>query len=107
MEQESVNNAALIGVLFGYGLKNAFCFQWKGWPSAQFEKIADSIKPRFNPEGISGGEATIDRLSLPSFASFFDEDEMIEKYTRERDRIKKIYQGKDFLDLTLCKLTGS
>ena len=26
---KSVNNAALLGVLFGYGIKNAFCFQWK------------------------------------------------------------------------------
>ena len=104
---KSINNAALIGVLFGYGVKNSFCFQWKGWPSAQFEKIADSIKPRFCSQDMQGGEATIDRLSIPAFASFFDEDEVVEKYTRERDKIKKIYQGQDFLDLTLSKLTGS
>ncbi len=103
---KSINNSALVGVLFGYGIKNAFCFQWKWWPSSEFQQVADAMKPRFSNESLSG-EAKIERLPIPIFASFFDEDEIVEKYNRERDKIKKIYQGKDFLDLTLRKLTGN
>jgi len=101
-----VNNAALVGILFGYGVKNSFCFQWRGWPSDEFEKIANSLHVKPSGDGMSAGKATLEKLSIPVFVSFFENDEMIEKYTRERDRIKKIYQGQDFLDLTLSKLTG-
>jgi len=104
---KSINNSALIGVLFGYGIKNAFCFQWKWWPSDGFQPVADKMIHRFSDKCRLQGEATIEKMPIPTFASFFEDDEMIEKYTRERDKIKKIYQGQDFLDLTLSKLTGS
>jgi DNA-directed RNA polymerase subunit H (RpoH/RPB5) len=47
-------------------------------------------------------------FSVPFFASFSPEgeDEVIHKYEIERERIKKIYKDKDFLDLTIQKLTS-
>lgn len=102
---KSINNFALVGVLFGYGVKNSFCFQWKWCPSSEFQQVADAMKPRFSNKSQEG-KVKIERLPIPIFASFFEDDEMIEKYNRERDRIKKIYLGQDFLDLTLTKLTS-
>jgi hypothetical protein len=49
-------------------------------------------------------EATVDGMTIPSFISFFEEDEIIEKYQKEREKIKKKYKDKNFLDVTLTKL---
>jgi len=104
---KSPSNTHLIGILFGFGLKNSFCYQWKWWPSVEFEKIANTLKQKSSSGRSQGGDATIDHLLIPSFASFFNEDEVIEQYNREREKIKKIYKGHDFLDVTLRKLTES
>ena len=45
-------------------------------------------------------------LTLPAFTSFFKEDEVIEKYKKEREAIRAEYEGKNFLDYTLQKLTS-
>jgi len=103
---KAIDNSALIGILFGYGVKNAFCFQWKWWSSSAFEKFANSIQPQFSDHQQTG-QATLDRLSLPVFASFIEPDDMIEKYAKEREKIQKIYRGHNFLDLTLTKLTAN
>ena len=36
---KSINNAALIGVIFGYGVKNSFCYQWKGGHQLNLKKL--------------------------------------------------------------------
>jgi hypothetical protein len=103
---KTFDNPALLGLLLGYGLKNSFCFQWKYCNLADtHEKLAESILFRFSDKP-QGGKATFDKLSLPIFASFSEgEDEVIEKYKREREIIREMYDDKDFLVLTLQKLT--
>jgi len=49
---------------------------------------------------------SLDHFNIPSFISFSTHDEVVEKYKNERNRIKKMYQGQDFLDLTLKQLTN-
>jgi hypothetical protein len=103
---KTFDNPALLGLLLGYGIKNSFCFQWKysGLPVTQ-EKLAGSLLFRFSDQP-QGGKSTFEKLSLPIFASFSEgEDEVIEKYKREREAIRNIYEDKDFLLLTLQKLT--
>lgn len=103
---EVFDNSALLGMLLGYGIKNSFCFQWKyGDLSDIHEKLAESLLFRFSDKP-QGGKATFDKLSLPIFASFSEgEDEVIEKYKREREMIRSVYENKDFLNMTLQKLT--
>lgn len=105
---KAFDHPALLGLLLGYGIKNSFCFQWKYYSLAGIhEKLAESLVFRFSDKP-QGGKATFDKLSLPIFASFSEgEDEVIEKYKREREVIKEIYEDKDFLTLTLQKLTQS
>lgn len=105
-DNPALDNAALIGILFGYGFENSFCFQWKWWSSPELEKFANSLHFHFSDQQQSG-EATLDHLSLPVFASFSKHDKMIEKYKKEREEIKKTYVGKDFLDVTLKKLIAN
>jgi hypothetical protein len=103
---KTLDNPALLGLLLGYGMKNSLCFQWKycDLPDAQ-EKLAGSLLFQFSDKP-QGGKATFDKLSLPIFASFSEgEDEVIEKYKREREAIRDIYEDKDFLQLTLQRLT--
>ena len=97
---------ALVGLLLGYGMKNSFCFQWKYCNLPQtHEKFADSILFQFSDQPQSG-KATFDKLPLPIFASFAEgEDEVVEKYKREREIIREAYDEKDFLTLTIQKLT--
>lgn len=47
-----------------------------------------------------------DNFIIPSFVSFSDEDETISRYKEEREKIMKIYQTGDRLQLTLQKLTS-
>ena len=69
------------------------------------EKFADSILFQFSDQPQSG-KATFDKLPLPIFASFTEGvDEVVEKYKKERDAIRGTYDEKDFLTLTLQKLT--
>jgi hypothetical protein len=103
---KTFDHPALLGILLGYGVKNSFCFQWKycHLPDGH-QQLAESLLFQFSDKP-QGGKATFDKLSLPIFASFAQgEDEVIEKYKREREIIKATYEDKDFLTLTLQKLT--
>lgn len=103
---KAFDNPALLGILLGYGVKNSFCFLWKyGDLPEGHQQLAESLVFRFSDKP-QGGKATFDKLSLPIFASFSQgEDEVIEKYKREREIIKETYEEKDFLTLTLQMLT--
>ena len=101
-------HSALTGILFGYGAKNSWCFHWKHWDhSDQVDSIAQSVKFHFS-DTPRYGKATLKNFPIPIFASFVNgKDEVIEKYEKEREYIKKIYKGKDFLETTLLKLMES
>ncbi len=105
---KTFDHPALLGILLGYGIKNSFCFQWKycNLPESTHEKLARSLLFQFSDQP-QGGKATFDKLSIPIFASFSEaEDEMIEKYKKEREAIRAIYEDRNFLTLTLQKLTA-
>lgn len=111
--KESLHNSVLLGILFGFGVQNSFCFEWKYWSypdeNKKMEKFLDSLKSRFEQDHREFTLPSPSHFSLPAFASFSDknEDEVIQKYKMERDEIQKIYRGKNFLDLTLQKLTAT
>jgi len=97
---------AISGLLFGFGFENSFLFYWENW--GQPEKcndFADCVVP-YVSDSLVDGKSSIENLTLPAFISFFKEDEVIEKYKKEREVIRKEYQGKDFLSHTLQKLTA-
>lgn len=100
------NNSTLVGLLYGFGLKNSYSFTWK------YSKMPETCTgfcqslPSCFSDKSTYGDATISHFRLPIFASFSEQDEVIEKYKKERNEIKQRYRGNDFLSLTLQKLTS-
>lgn len=105
MESQSIfwdrvnNNSVLLGLLFGFGYENASSFHDKyGGSKESHLEFQVSDTPMY-------GKVSIEKFSLPIFASFAKgRDAVIEGYINEKERIQKIYQNQDFLDLTLKKL---
>ncbi len=101
--EEVHKNSCLIGLLYGYGLKNSSTFHWKYWGQTEnCEGYTDCLTYYFGK--IGGGKSTIENLTLPMFVSFFENDEVIENYKRERAKIQREYSRKDFLNHTLERL---
>ena len=109
---EVFHNSALLGILFGYGVQNSFCFKWKYGlepnENMKLQEFQHTLHGRFVENSNDYSVPTINHFILPIFASFTAEgkDEVVEQYKREREEIKKNYKGKDFLDLTLERLTS-
>ena len=105
---ERVNgNATLIGLLYGFGLKNSSLFYWKYWGQCEDCNSCFSCLTSYASDSLKDGTSTIKNLTLPAFASFFKDDDVIEKYKKERAVIQSEYRDKDFLGLTLQHLTVS
>ncbi len=104
--EKANNHATPIGLLFGYGVKNSSFFYWKHWEEFEDDGPINSL-PSHGTECLKAGESSIEDLTLPGFVSFFEEDDVVEKYKMERKMIQRKYRGKDFLQLTLENLTGS
>lgn len=99
-----LKNSELMGLLYGFGLKNASCFYWKCRKNQiEDHEFTKSLRYRFSA-GQDVGYATIDSLPLPIFSTFFEDDQIIHKYKAEREKIKKIYKNQDFVDVTLDRL---
>lgn len=99
-------NAHLWGILFGFGKMNSYLFQLQHFdhPESCNEFCKNIIS--FDNDDFTQGQVkyTIDQFSIPSFKSFNEIDPVVDNFREERNRIKEIYKGKDFLELTLKKL---
>lgn len=100
-------NSYLYGLLFGYGKTNSQLFHWKYFDHPKScDELCKKIKTTFSNEQLKGKiKFTIDNFQIPSFASFNEIDPIVNIYKEERRNIREIYKDKDFLDLTLQKLT--
>ena len=100
-------NAHLWGILFGFGKMNSYLFQWQHFDHPKScDEFCKNIVSFFSNEPIKGHfKYTIDQFGIPGFKPFNEIDPIVENYKKEREKIKEIYKGKDFLDLTLKKLT--
>ena len=98
----------LLGLLLGYGERNAFMFDWY---------ISRGIRPRYTgsfcqPEIerrnqlMLKSSISIDEVPLPIFRLFSPSDEKLEAYKKERERIVEMYKGQDFYEKTIAILTS-
>jgi hypothetical protein len=102
-------SSALWGLLFGFGKTNAYAFHWKHFEHPEKSiQFFDQMPTHLSQKPLKGKiNFSIHNFEIPAFVSFDENDEIVERYQSERDRIRKIYRGKDFLELTLRKLTNS
>jgi hypothetical protein len=99
----------LLGILLGFGVDNSYFFNWdtqyressspigefiRGLPTGFYEK--NILKPNYK------------KFNLPLFRSYGlhpTDKKLIKHYEKERLRIKKLYKGKDAVEVTLNWLT--
>jgi len=91
------------GILLGYGVKNAHLFERKIRSKESLDgRVSEDNDPRQPSACVLGKKP----FRLPIFI-LLDEKEGKEKlntYRKEREKIKKRYEGNDFLDVTLKQL---
>jgi hypothetical protein len=105
----------LWGLLFGFGKENTFAHLWKTRHMGQMacnekeKSLAMSLKKwsscKNRPSFSDKNAFTISNFTIPIFVSFCKNDPVVAKYEAERERIKKLYKGKDFVTFTLDLLT--
>jgi hypothetical protein len=101
------NNSKLMGILYGFGIKNASCFHWKFRKRQKKNPFfLKALHYRFSDTLLHPNLSSINLFSLPIFSSFSDDDEILEKYKLEKKKIEKAYKNRDFVQVTLEKLTG-
>jgi len=110
--REGVKYCHLWGLLYGFGETNSCsylrrCSHFKESPESQQEAVENlKSKPSYTLLVPTEPHAfTTHKFSIPAFASFSKNDPMIARYKKERSEIRKIYWGKDFVDVTLSYLT--
>lgn len=81
----------LSGLLYGYGEENIAYFL-KEYDEKVFSECFE-------------GNISCENFPIPIFAST-EGDQRSKEYKRQREKIKKLFRGKDFLDVTLKKLTS-
>jgi hypothetical protein len=104
----------LLAILLGYGEENGWFFvKVKEWEE-QKDHRGDGKKDHFlaslsKQTPASNALASFDVLfPIPSFGCYAPEEStfLVKKYERERKMIEKIYRGKDFVQVTLDRLTS-
>jgi len=100
-------NAHIWGLLFGFGKTNSYLFQWQHFDHPEScNDFCRNIDTFLSEDSVKGYmKYTINNFSIPAFKSFNVIDPVIDNFRTEKNRIKEIYKGNDFLDLTLKKLT--
>lgn len=91
----------LMGLLFGFGERNAFFFDWGAQhnafpPDQQRLELSDKRFVDENKTNVSCAD-----LKLPLFGSFTIEDPCLEKYKNERNYILQQFKGKDFMTVVM------
>lgn len=103
------SSSVLMGLLFGHGEKNSWCFEWKYFAehSDESQEFAEDLAFTFS-DSAPPGSYSLKNFPIPTFASYHtnEPDSKIEQYQKERKIIKSKYEGQDFVVLTLQKLTS-
>lgn len=98
------------GLLFGFGKHNTLFWTWHQEFENKKGKVADYLKNAKFPGSIiseptlSNKDLPLDSLFIPTYRTL-EENEMTELYKKELRKIKKLYRGKDFLEVTLLQLS--
>lgn len=83
----------LQGLLFGYGAKNSFVFDWQCKADLSLSKI---LHKRQSIEPLLNRNISVADLQLPPAMVYSVGDEVLKKYCHERKAIIREFKGKDF-----------
>lgn len=114
--REKFNGNMAFGLLFGFGKANSLLFSWRSEMEESGSKVAEFFKcitqkgslQDFGENNLIWAnilyEQGVNEFLIPGFVTFED-DEIIERYNKERKKIQAIYRGRDFLEVTLENLS--
>ena len=101
-----MDNHALLGILLGYGRDNAWFFEWESKYGKNDDQVGNFIKslPSTVYEQRDIRYPTPENFMLPIFGSYglHPNDKLLfEQYKEEQQQIKKLYKGRDEVDIAL------
>ncbi len=104
-----MQNHALQGILLGFGRDNAWFFEWKLSYEEEKGKMGEffaSLPTKFAEDGDIENYDPRNFL-LPIFAVYglHPNEQIVEKYKKERKQIRSLYKGRDEVDVALDWLT--
>ncbi len=96
--EKVLKNKCLLGILFGYGDRNASLFE--KWLDGSRENISSGFSDR------PSEKATIQKFPLPVFRMFpsAENERLVEKYRQQKRKIQQLYEEEDFVLFTLSNL---
>lgn len=103
-------NHYLMGLLFGYGEKNAYLFDYIRRQGIPFDLASISRFPQLSRmeeymKKVLKKKISIKDLPIPFFASFEIDDPQVSKYSKERKKIIKFLKDRDIDSFVLECLT--
>jgi hypothetical protein len=108
-----LRNDYFLGMFLGYGSDNAWLAQMheSSHENQQTSKLHDFVETIFSKSPASNSEAKTKEdfaFQLPSFGCYSKQQStaLLERYKQDRDRIRKLYKGKDIVEVTLHRLTS-
>jgi hypothetical protein len=99
-------NGLTYGLLYGFGRRNAELWTRR---YRENEALAYASEPSIDKEGKETWKQivfpdSVESLRIPGYMSF-ERDDRIELYSKEKEQIKRIYRGQNFLETTLQQFT--
>lgn len=95
----------LLGLLLGFGEKNAKYFQWENEGKIK-HMYRHSSCDFIGLTGKAPQDLSIEDLDIPAFIVYQPVDEQVEKFRLEREKFLQIYKDQDFAELTMQFLKG-
>ncbi|MDP1609080.1 MAG: hypothetical protein Q8L98_07190 [Chlamydiales bacterium] len=102
----SMENHLAKGLLFGFGLKNSLLGDRKFSNALEKEGGVDNqfIALDVSTDPVEYGEGSINNFNIPLFGTSSD-DEIAEKYRREKKIIEEVYRNNDMKKVTFQRLS--
>jgi len=102
-----LDNHVTKGLIFGYGKKNSYFFQWKNQNNEQ--KINNYLKnvslyPSTTCDAQRLTKGNISNFSIPFFY-YVEGDQTVKIYETEKKEIEKTFRKKDIVEVILQRLT--
>ncbi|MCH9609894.1 MAG: hypothetical protein S4CHLAM45_13800 [Chlamydiales bacterium] len=106
-------NHYLHGLLLGFGEKNSFLFDHTSKSdlvkikAISFQRFKELSRSEKHSKGMMQPVVSIKNLVIPYFVTFNINDEIIDKYQKEKESIVQFLEEKNFTDFVLQCLNGT
>lgn len=102
-------NHYLLGLILGYGQKNAFLFDWKcrhsfSIDTVSIERFRELARLRHRTKAMRKANILVEDLEIPYFVVFDIDDKEMVRYSHEREKIIDFLKDKELVPFVLSQL---